>query len=412
MGFLYQIGIHLFILGMRTASLFNQKIKKGIQGRKNWTKSLNDIPKDANVIWFHCASLGEFDQGLPVMTALKQNTPNAFILVTFFSPSGMDHYQKREHPVDTALYLPFDTKKNARTFLKKTNPTLALFVKYEFWPNFISECKRAKVKTVSISTMLRSSQVYFKWYGGFFANVLKSIDHFFVQNAQTKELLDSIGVKQIEISGDTRYDKVIQHKNSSTSTDSVLSQFAAKGPILIAGSSWEVEEKIIKKYLESNTNTKVIIAPHNVSSNNIERIHSLLDCPSVRYTKYEEYQGNRVLILDTIGHLTSAYQYADYALIGGGFSGNLHNILEPAVYGLPVFFGPRHQKFPEAQSFIDGGIGFVVENAEQLSEKIKALGNQDELKEKIEVFMQSQSGATEKIVNHSFITNALNIIEK
>ena len=346
MGFLYKIVIHLFILGMRTASLFNQKIKKGIQGRKNWTKSLNDIPKDANVIWFHCASLGEFDQGLPVMTALKQNTPNAFILVTFFSPSGMDHYQKREHPVDTALYLPFDTKKNARTFLKKTNPTLALFVKYEFWPNFISECKRAKVKTVSISTMLRSSQVYFKWYGGFFANVLKSIDHFFVQNAQTKELLDSIGVKQIEISGDTRYDKVIQHKNSSTSTDSVLSQFAAEGPILIAGSSWEVEEKIIKKYLESNTNTKVIIAPHNVSSNNIERIHSLLDCPSVRYTKYEEYQGNRVLILDTIGHLTSAYQYADYTLIGGGFSGNLHNILEPAVYGLPVFFGPRHQKFP------------------------------------------------------------------
>jgi len=403
MGFLYQIGIHLFILGMRTASLFNQKIKKGIQGRKNWTKSLNDIPKDANVIWFHCASLGEFDQGLPVMTALKQNTPNPYILVTFFSPSGMDHYQKREHPVDKAIYLPFDTKSNAGTFLKKANPTLALFVKYEFWPNFISECKRAKVKTISISTMLRSSQVYFKWYGGFFANVLKSIDHFFVQNAQTKELLDSIGVKQIEISGDTRYDKVIQHKNSSTSTDSVLSKFAAGGPILIAGSSWEAEEKIIKKYLESNTNTKVIIAPHNVSSNNIERIQSLLDCPSVRYTKYEEYQGNRVLILDTIGHLTSAYQYADYALIGGGFSGNLHNILEPAVYGISVFFGPRHQKFPEAQSFIDGGIGFVIENAEELSQKIKALGDQEELKQKIEAFMQSQAGATDKIVNHTYL---------
>ena len=149
MGFLYQIGVHLFILLMRTASLFNQKIKKGIQGRKNWTKSLNDIPKNANVIWFHCASLGEFDQGLPVMTALKQNTPNPFILVTFFSPSGMDHYQKREHPVDKALYLPFDTKSNARTFLKKANPKLALFVKYEFWPNFISECARAKVSIIS-----------------------------------------------------------------------------------------------------------------------------------------------------------------------------------------------------------------------------------------------------------------------
>ncbi|MDA8910299.1 3-deoxy-D-manno-octulosonic acid transferase [Crocinitomicaceae bacterium] len=404
---LYQIAIHLFILGMRIASLFNKKIKKGIQGRKNWRNSLDDIPKDANVIWFHCASLGEFDQGLPVMSALKKNTPNAFILLTFFSPSGLNHYHKREHPVDLTIYLPFDTKSNARTFLKKTNPTLALFVKYEFWPNFISECKRAKVKTFSISTLLRSSQVYFKWYGGFFANVLKSIDHFFVQNAQTKELLDSIGVKQIEISGDTRYDKVIQHKNSSTPTDSVLSQFAAEGPILIAGSTWEVEEKIIKKFLESNTKTKVIIAPHNINSNNIERIQSLLDCPSVRYTKYEEYQGNRVLILDTIGHLTSAYQYADYAFIGGGFSGNLHNVLEPAVYGLPVFFGPHHQKFPEAHSFIDGGIGFEVENAEQLSEKINNLGDQQELKQKIEGFIQSQSGATDKIVNHSFITNTL-----
>ena len=402
---LYQIAIHLFILGMRIASLFNKKIKKGIQGRKNWRNSLDDIPKDANVIWFHCASLGEFDQGLPVMSALKKNTPNAFILLTFFSPSGIDHYHKREHPVDLTIYLPFDTKSNARTFLKKAKPSLALFVKYEFWPNFISECKRAKVKTVSISTLLRSSQVYFKWYGGFFANVLKSIDHFFVQNAQTKELLDSIGVKQIEISGDTRYDKVIQHKNSSTSTDSVLSQFAAESPILIAGSSWEVEEKIIKKYLESNTNTKVIIAPHNVSSNNIERIQSLLDCPSVRYTKYEEYQGNRVLILDTIGHLTSAYQYADYALIGGGFSGNLHNILEPAVYGLPVFFGPRHQKFPEAQSFIDAGIGFVIENAEELSEKLNVLGDKVELKQKIEGFIKNQSGATDKIVSHPFLTN-------
>jgi 3-deoxy-D-manno-octulosonic-acid transferase len=400
---LYQIAIHLFILGMRIASLFNKKIKKGIQGRKNWRNSLDDIPKDANVIWFHCASLGEFDQGLPVMSALKKNTPNAFILLTFFSPSGMNHYHKREHPVDLTIYLPFDTKSNARTFLKKAKPSLALFVKYEFWPNFISECKSEKVKTVSISTLLRSSQVYFKWYGGFFRGALKKIDYFFVQNQQSKTLLESIGVKQIEISGDTRYDKVIQHKNSSTSPDPVLSQFAAEGPILIAGSTWEVEEKIIKKFLESNTKTKVIIAPHNINSNNIERIQSLLDCPSVRYTKYKEYQGNRVLILDTIGHLTSAYQYADYALIGGGFSGNLHNILEPAVYGLPVFFGPRHQKFPEAQSFIDGGIGFVVENAEQLSQKIKAVDNQEELKQKIDAFMQSQAGAADKIVNHTYL---------
>ena len=186
------------------------------------------------------------------------------------------------------------------------------------------------------------------------------MDHFFVQNKSSKELLESIGVNQVEISGDTRYDKVIEHKNSSTLKDSVLSQFAVEGPILIAGSSWEAEEKIIKKYLQSNVDAKVIIAPHNINSSNIERIQSLLNCPSVLYTKYEEYQGNRVLILDTIGHLTSAYQYADYALIGGGFSGNLHNILEPAVYGLPVFFGPRHQKFQKHKSSLMLGLDLLL----------------------------------------------------
>ena len=407
MRFLYQIGIHFFILSLRIASLFNEKIRTGLEGRKNWSSALNDIPKNKKIIWFHCASLGEFDQGLPVMRALKNKTPNAFILVTFFSPSGMEHYHKRAHPVDKTLYLPFDTKSNAQLFVNKVNPSLAVFVKYEFWPNFILECKHSNIKVVSISTLLRKTQIYFKGYGRFFARILQNIDYFFVQNQETKTLLESIGISEIEISGDTRFDKVLQDKNSSTSTDSILSQFTAESQILIAGSSWEEEEKIVKKYLESNTNTKVIIAPHNVSSTNIERIQSILDCPSIRYTKYEEYKGNRVLILDTIGHLTSAYQYADYALIGGGFSGSLHNILEAGAYGLPLFFGPHHQKFPEAQRFIDASIGFVVENTEQLSEKINALANQNELKQKIEAFMQSQAGATEKIVNHTFTTNSL-----
>ena len=228
-----------------------------------------------------------------------------------------------------------------------------------------------------------------------------------MQNQHSKTLLESIGVKQIEISGDTRYDKVLQHKNSATSTDSILTQFTSEGPILIAGSSWKEEEEIIRLFLKLNPTTKVIIAPHNVSPSNIERLQNSLDLPSVRYTKYQEYKGNRVLILDTIGHLTSAYQYADYALVGGGFSGSLHNILEAGAYGLPVFFGPHHQKFPEAQSFIHGEIGFVIENAEQLSEKIKALGNQNEIKQKIKAFMYSQAGATDKIVNHTFTTNSL-----
>ena len=407
MSLLYQIGIRAFILTMRIGSLFHGKIKDGIEGRKNGLKKLHNIPENANVIWFHCASLGEFDQGLPVMTALKKTTPNAYILVSFFSPSGMKHYQKRKHSVDQAIYLPFDTLSNARTFLQKVRPSLAVFVKYEFWPNLISQCKKSNVKTVSISTLLRKDQIYFKWYGGFFARILKSIDFFFVQNEETKSLLESIGIGSIEVSGDTRYDRVLEHKKNNTSTNDILDQFTQEGPILIAGSSWEEEEKIVNEFLDSDAQSKVIIAPHNVNANNIERIQGLLDQPSVRYTQFKEYQGDRVLILDTIGHLSSAYQYADYALIGGGFSGSLHNILESGAYGLPVFFGPHHQKFPEAQSFIDGGIGFVVENAEQLSKKIKALSNQNELRRKIEAFMQKKSGATNKIVNHSFISDVL-----
>ena len=395
---IYQIGIRVFILAMRIASLFNGKIKEGIEGRKNGLKKLNNIPENVNVIWFHCASLGEFDQGLPVMTALKKTIPNAYLLVSFFSPSGMKHYQKRNHTVDQAIYLPFDTINNAKVFLQKVRPSIAVFIKYEFWPNLILQCKKTNVKTVSISTLLRKDQIYFKWYGGFFAGVLKSVDFFFVQNQETKSLLESIGADNVEISGDTRYDRVLEHRKNNAITNDILDQFTQEGPTLIVGSSWEEEEKIVKGFLDIDTKSKVIIAPHNVNEKNIGRIQSLLDQPSVRYTQFKEYQGDRVLILDTIGHLSSAYQYADYALIGGGFSGSLHNILEAGVWGLPVFFGPHHLKFPEAEEFINAGIGYEVENSEQLLQKINELSGTERLKEKINAFFQNKSGATKLIL--------------
>jgi len=395
---IYQIGIRVFILAMRIASLFNGKIKEGIEGRKNGLKKLNNIPENVNVIWFHCASLGEFDQGLPVMTALKKTIPNAYLLVSFFSPSGMKHYQKRNHTVDQAIYLPFDTINNAKVFLQKVRPSIAVFIKYEFWPNLILQCKKTNVKTVSISTLLRKDQIYFKWYGGFFAGVLKSVDFFFVQNQETKSLLESIGADNVEISGDTRYDRVLEHRKNNAITNDILDQFTQEGPTLIVGSSWEEEEKIVKGFLDIDAKSKVIIAPHNVNEKNIGRIQSLLDQPSVRYTQFKEYQGDRVLILDTIGHLSSAYQYADYALIGGGFSGSLHNILEAGVWGLPVFFGPHHLKFPEAEEFINAGIGYEVENSEQLLQKINELSGTERLKEKINAFFQNKSGATKLIL--------------
>ena len=407
MGILYQIGIHFFILFLRIASIFNLKIRSGLEGRKNWISVLEDVPKNAQVIWFHCASLGEFDQGLPVMHELKNKTSGAYILVTFFSPSGMQHFEKRAHPVDKALYLPFDTKTNAHIFINKVKPKLAIFVKYEFWPNFILECRASKIKLVSISTLFRKNQIYFKSYGGFFRRILKSMDHFFVQNEETKVLLESIEITDVVVSGDTRYDRVLQYKKDVSETNAILTKFRTKGPVLIGGSSWEAEENIIKKFLESNSEINVIIAPHNVSRANIKRIETLYNQPTMRYTEFNEKNDERILILDTIGHLSAAYRYADYALIGGGFSGNLHNILEAGAFGLPVFFGPHHHKFPEAQNFIDGNIGFVIENAAQLSEKINALNHLEERKQKIEAFMQSQAGATNKIVNHSFIREIL-----
>jgi 3-deoxy-D-manno-octulosonic-acid transferase len=381
----------------------------GFLGRKNWKSKVEGIPKNKKVIWFHCASLGEFDQGLPLMNSLKLKNPDLFLLVTFFSPSGMLHYHKRRHVVDLAMYLPYDTRRNADFFIEKVNPTLVFFVKYEFWQNYIRELSKKNIKLISLATLLRPNQYFFKWYGGFFREGLKKISYYFTQNEETKHLLNSIGIHEIEVVGDTRYDRVSENKElfletleaRTSSHTAIFESFLAQEKVLIFGSSWEKELAILIDLLKDDWKGKIIIAPHDVSESNVRKIQLLLKEKAIKYTDFKNYKEEQVLILDTIGQLSTAFYYGNIACIGGGFSGNLHNILEPAVFGLPVLFGPKHSKFPEADQFTEDGIGFEFDDFASFKiQLIYCLENNAALNKKTLAFMDERKGVCEKILSN------------
>jgi 3-deoxy-D-manno-octulosonic-acid transferase len=402
---LYNFAIRLYGIAIFIFSFFNKKAKSWIEGRKNWKQSIENLPQ--NVIWFHCASLGEFDQGLPVMKEMKLIYPNHFLLVTFFSPSGMEHYHKRNHCVDLAIYLPIDTTQNAIDFLKLTRPKIGVFVKYEFWANYILEAKKQKIKIVSIATILRKNQIYFKYYGSFFRNMLRSIDYFFVQNDATKTLLNSIEIENVVVVGDTRFDNVLANKRNfkmklenSLNKPNVFNDFLRGQKAVIFGSSWQPEEAILEESLSFLKNEKIILAPHDVSESNVARLVKKFGNNAIRHTQFENYNQQSILILDTIGHLSTAYYFGKIAFIGGGFSGKLHNILEPAVFGLPVFFGPKHTKFPEATNFIEEGFAFHVECATEFRERLNFVSeNEKAISKRASDFIEKQKGAAERIVN-------------
>ena len=381
----------------------------GVMGRKNWKSKVEGIPKNKKVIWFHCASLGEFDQGLPVMNSLKLKNPELFLFVTFFSPSGMLHYHKRRHVVDLAMYLPYDTPRNVDFFIKKVNPTLVFFVKYEFWQNYIRELSMKNIKLVSLATLLRPNQYFFKWYGGFFREGLKKISYYFTQNEETKNLLNSIGIHEIAVVGDTRYDRVSENKELFLETlgagtskhTAIFESFLAQEKALIFGSSWEKELAILIDLLKDNWKGKIIIAPHDVSESNVRKIQLLLKEKAIKYTDFKNYKEEQVLILDTIGQLSTAFYYGNIACIGGGFSGNLHNILEPAVFGLPVLFGPKHSKFPEADQFTEVGIGFEFHDFASFKIQLSyCLENNEALNKKTLAFMEERKGVCNKILSN------------
>ncbi len=397
MGVLYNIGIFGLGISMRIASLFNAKAKLWVSGRQNLYYNLPDIG-NKKLIWFHCASLGEFDQGSPLMEKLKGQDNSIFLLVTFFSPSGMQHYHKRNHVADYVMYLPLDTKSNAREFFRHFRPTQAFFVKYEFWSNFIFEAKKNNVALYNVSGIFRPNHRYFKWYGSYFRKTLKTFEWFFVQNKSSLELLKSINIVNVSISGDSRYDRVIDNKKQVVQNE-IISKFKGENVLFIIGSSWPEDEKILIPFLK-NYSGKTLIAPHNIDENYIESITSALP-NAIRYSQIKDNDelDSPILILDTIGQLANAYSYGNMAYIGGGFSGSLHNILEPAVFGLPVIFGPKHTRFPEAQNFIDCGIGRAVNSTAEFQIAFTKINeNLAVLSQKTAEFIEQNKGASDKII--------------
>jgi 3-deoxy-D-manno-octulosonic-acid transferase len=397
MNLLYTFGIRIYGCILWIAQFFNPKAKSWIQGRKDFW---NQLPKIENqtVYWFHCASLGEFDQGLPLMNQLKSENPSIYILVTFFSPSGFENYQKRNHSADFVCYLPLDTKSNARKFIQHFKPQKVFFIKYEFWTNYILEAKKINAKVYSISALLRADHRFFKWYGNQFRTTLRQIDYFFVQNQTSLDLLKSIDINQAILSGDTRFDRVIENKEN-VQKDPVLEEFLIGKKAFVIGSSWPEDEDLLKN-LVLKIQFPTIIAPHDISENHLLQIEKKFGKSIIRYSKWQSDSSEKIILIDSIGKLANAYSYGRLAYVGGGFSGSLHNILEPAVFGLPIIFGPKHKRFPEAQTFIGAGIAFSVSNENELQSAFdQILENEIELKTKTGELVLASKGATRKIID-------------
>lgn len=400
MRFIYTFGVNCYGFALRIASLFNPKAKKWIEGRKRLIANLPDLSNE-EVHWFHCASLGEFDQGLPLMRRLKAEQPNIFLIVTFFSPSGYEHYQTRAHVADLVCYLPLDTPVNARKFINRTQPKSVYFIKYEFWANYIFAAKNSGSKLYNVSGLFREKHRFFKWYGRFFRSVLQQFDYFFVQNNSSKELLSGIGIENVSVTGDSRFDRVIENSKAVKSNE-VIKAFKGDNDLFIIGSSWPVDEELLSSWINTSTD-KVLIAPHEVNKKHIDRIITGISRKSIRYSEADRttISAADVLIIDSIGLLASAYKYGTLAYIGGGFTGNLHNILEPAVFGLPVIFGPKHTRFPEAQTFIDGGFGFSISTTSEFKSAFEAIKSDIKVISSTEQeFVTKNAGATERIIQH------------
>jgi len=366
--FIYQISIYLYAVAIKLAAPFNPKAKQWINGRKNiFIQLKKTIAASDQIYWFHCASLGEFEQGKPIIDAIKNKHPNIKILVTFFSPSGFE-MRKNYKNADYIFYLPLDTKKNAQKFIQIIQPQKAFFIKYEFWYNYLFELNKNKIPTYLISGVFRKEQLFFKSYGALYKKMLPLFTCFFVQNETPKVLLKSIGFINTITTGDTRIDRV--YENSLTPKNvPLIKSFKGNKPLFILGSSWQKEEEIISEFISATKkNYKYIIAPHDISSAHIKKIETLLKSDFIKYSEAnsENIKNVKTLIIDNIGLLSNIYQYTDIAFIGGGFSGSLHNILEPASFGNALLFGPKHNKFHEAEELIKQKAAFEIKDIDDL----------------------------------------------
>ena len=363
MAVVYTFIIYVFLFLIRVASLFNKKAAGWVHGRRNWKEDLKkNFAGNPGPFWVHCASLGEFEQGRPVIENLKQKYPGRKILVTFFSPSGYD-VMKSWTGADYICYLPGDTPRNARWFLDTVKPGMVIFVKYEFWNNFISETARRNIRLYLISAIFRPQQHFFRWYGGFFRQQLTKYTRIFVQERASAELLNSAGIDRVTLSGDTRFDRVAKIAEAARNIP-LIEKFRAGEKLFLAGSSWREDEEIISSYINMFPDRmKWVFAPHESDPANVKRLQSLFKIKTAKYSDGETgLEGARVLIIDNIGILSSAYRYASIAAVGGGFGKGIHNILEPACWKIPVLFGPDHKKFREAIELLAMGGAFTFGN--------------------------------------------------
>ncbi|MBI9035887.1 MAG: 3-deoxy-D-manno-octulosonic acid transferase [Bacteroidales bacterium] len=404
MHLLYNTGIRFYVFIIHIAAQFNPKAKQWVLGRKNWEQRLQqEFKPNGPVVWFHCASLGEFEQGRPVMELYKAKHPDHFLLVTFFSPSGYE-IRKDYELADYTCYLPADTPSNARKFIKLINPKLVFFIKYEFWFNYIHEIRTHHLPLYFISGIFRKNQHFFKSWGSWYRNQLQNITHFFVQNNESVQLLHSIGVENVSMSGDTRFDRV-EKLEQNQKTFPLIEKFIADNKIIIVGSSWENEETFIAQLIKKNIpGYKFIIAPHEVHEEKIQRLLKKLPVQAMRYSLADEQkiQDFKVLIIDSIGLLGFLYKYSHIAIIGGGFNDGLHNTLEALTYGVPVIFGPKYHHFPEAFELIENGAGFSITDQDSFFQAINPLMENEEFHQKASKtaydYIRSKTGVARKIL--------------
>lgn len=414
---IYNIVIYFVLWGIAIASLFNEKVRKMWRGEREAFKILKQkVDPNAKYIWFHAASLGEFEQGRPLMERIRKDYPQYKILLTFYSPSGYE-VRKNYEGADIICYMPVDTRLNAIRFLRLVRPVMAFFIKYEFWSNFLHILKYRNIPTYSVSSIFREDQVFFKWYGRSYAGVLKCFTRFFVQNEESKRLLAGIGITAVDVVGDTRFDRVLQIKGAAKQLPicegfrtGVASSQSADVPhhdfkVFVAGSSWPPDENIFIPFFNEHKDWRLLIAPHVIAEEHLKLILSLIKGKKVvRYTQTtpEEAAEADVLIIDCFGLLSSMYNYGDVAYIGGGFGVGIHNTLEAAVWNMPVIFGPNNKKFQEAQGLLKSGGGFEINTYEDFSGLMSSLMNDEtflkQAGDKAGAFVAHLAGATDKVL--------------
>ncbi len=407
MRFIYKLGIQLYLLLIILVAPFNIKARRWLKGRQGiWRKIRLNIKPGDSVVWVHCASLGEFEQGRPIIEEIRKTMPEKKVLLTFFSPSGYE-LRKNYEGAHCVTYMPLDTRFNAWRFMNLVKPEMAFFIKYDYWYYFLRTLKKKKIPAYIVSAKFRRDQVFFKWYGVWYRSVLKFFTVLYVQNEESRRLLHVIGINNVEVTGDTRFDRVYAISQRSVEYP-WLKPFAEGKKVIIAGSTWEKDEQLLIEYInQSGPEIRFILAPHEISEKKLIRIIELIEHPTVRFTDNDKssYLNAKVLIVDTIGHLSSLYRYGNIAYIGGGFGKGIHNILEAATYGLPVIMGPNYRKFLEAVEMIERKAAFSINNYNELKSSFDQLTTDEKLRGNCSAlaksYIESKLGATHTIVDRA-----------